>query len=74
MSMNNPFIKIKQITFVYQEHPKSVFSRVFTIYYKSFLGLFRLSKYYDSYSAADNASIKLFNRGDYSKYTIWIPD
>lgn len=66
------FIKIKQITFVYKEHPKSSFSRVFYLYYKSFLGLFRLSKYYSSYSAADTAPIELFTGNDYNKHTIWI--
>lgn len=67
----NWFIKIKQITFVYQDHPKSPFSKVFTVYYKSFLGILKLSKYYNSYSAADNAPIELFTGRDYDKHTIW---
>lgn len=66
------FIKIQGKSFAYKDFVDSPFSRLFIVYYKTFLGLFRVSELYSSYSTAEKAPIKLFvNRHDYSKYTIW---
>lgn len=54
-------MKISCKHFAYKTHINQLDYHVFTIFYKSFLGI-RISDYFNSYSQADKAPIKLFNR------------
>lgn len=52
---------IRSKSFAYKVHPDQPDYYLFKVYYKSFLGI-RVSDYFDSYSQAQKAKIKIFNK------------
>lgn len=48
-------------SFAYKTHIEQPDYYILTLFYKSFLGI-RVSEYYNSYSQAKKAPIKLFNK------------
>lgn len=47
--------------FAYKTHPDQLDYYMFSVYYKSFFGI-RISDYFDSYSQAQKAKIKIFDK------------
>lgn len=54
-------MKVSCKNFIFKTHVDQPFYSLFTLYYKSFLGI-RVTDYYNSYSQAEEAKVNFFGK------------